>query len=276
MATGADRQQVHRGPIQGAVAVGEDPDRWIDVVERLENGGAPDLQRVRDRAAAAVLRMEDEENGNAPVFIKRHGERRLQHEAREAHFTRPPGERCWDAAEVLARCSVATPRVRASLQVVQGTYLVADYFVADGITSGPSFSTLLASRELGAGARSRLLTDLAHLVAHLHLKGVFHNDLKPAHVFRLEDGSLSLIDLEFLALVDRRTRRYEVARYGDITTMMREFESLTTSAERRAIGEAYKRASGFSATEPLTMQYHWVHGSRGSDGSRGRRRRGSR
>lgn len=264
---------MHHGGIQGAVAAGEDPARWIAVVERLENGGAPELARVRDRGAAAVFRMDD--NGTGPVFIKRHGERRLQHELRETAFTRPPSERSWDGATILARCSVATPRVHATLQVVDGTYLRADYLITQAVTSGPSFGTLLSSRDLGAGERARLLGDLARLIAHLHVRGVFHNDLKPAHVFRLADGGLSLIDLEYLTLVDRRQpRRYEIARYGDLTTMMREFEHVTTTAERRSIGETYKRASGLSASEPLTMQYHWVHSGR--PGSPGRRRRGSR
>jgi hypothetical protein len=275
MASGTDRDSVHRGPIQGAVARGEDPERWIAVVERLENGGAPDLARVRERGGGAVFRMDDGDGG--PVFIKRHGERRLQAELRENRFPMPPGERCWEAAEVLDRCHVATPRVRANLQVVDGAYLRADYLMTDAITEGPSFGTLLGDVQLSGAQRGVILAELARLVAHMHVRGVFHNDLKPAHVFRLGDDKLSLIDLEYLMVVDRRQpRRYEVARWGDLTTLLREFESATTSSERRTLGEVYKRASGLPASEPLTMQYHWVHNSRpGSPRGRHLRRRGS-
>jgi len=272
MPAGLDRDSVHRGPIQGAVARGEDPEQWIAVVERLENGGAPELARVRDRGAAAVFRMDDGPDG--PVYIKRHGGRRLQHELRESRFTTPPGARCWEAAATLARCGVATPRVRASLQVVEGTYLVADYLMTDGVTDGPSFGALLADESLAPAQRRTLLGELARLVAHLHVRGVFHNDLKPAHVFRLGDDALSLIDLEYLTLVDRRhPRRYEITRWGDLTTLLREFEPVTTAAERRTLGEVYKRASGLPASEPLTMRYHWVHSSRDAVSPRTRRRR---
>jgi Lipopolysaccharide kinase (Kdo/WaaP) family len=270
MEAASDRRRVEAGPIRGAVVEGESPERWIDVVERLERGDAPELKQVRHNGACAVFRFDPSDG--LPVYIKRHGEHRLQGELQETRFTTPPAERCWASADLLQRCGVGTPRVRAALQVVEGAYLRADYLFVDAITEGPPLSDVLSAGVVPASERAAVLGAVGKLVAHLHVRGIFHGDLKPAHVFRLPDERLSLIDLEYLTIVDpRHPRRYEVARWGDLTTLLHEFQPLTTAGERRMVGEVYKQASGLSASAPLTMQYHWVR----SNGSHGKRRRTS-
>ena len=240
-----DRRPVQIGNVRGHVAAGETPECWSALAERLQRGAAPEAQLLQSRRDRRVYRL-DAVEGPAK-YIKQYDARGRLSEATIGALIGPASARCWDAADVLASCGVASPRVRAAVEIVRDGHRVAECLVTDAVQDRRPLRELLAAGALTAAERASLLAELVALVARLHGHGVFHLDLGPGNVFWDRDLGFSLVDLDNLVVIaGPRGWRQRIASWLDDATLLLKIEPLTSPAERNTLRSSYRQVTGHS------------------------------
>ena len=76
-------------------------------------------------------------------------------------------------------------------------------FLVPELLDGEPLSKLLGRERLPVDRAVRLALDIAHGLAHAHVRGVVHRDLKPSNVFVCADGRAKLLDFGLAHLVGR-------------------------------------------------------------------------
>ncbi|MBI3768754.1 MAG: glycosyltransferase family 2 protein [Deltaproteobacteria bacterium] len=237
-----ERRPLRVGDVRGHVAIGESPERWAALAAALHVGAAAELrliQRARDRA---VYRL-DEVRGSG-AYVKQYDTRGRLSEATLGALIGPASTRCWDAADLLARCGVATPRVRAALEIVRGGRRVGECVITDAVQDRRPVRELLAAGVLTREQRASVLAELVALVVRLHEHGVFHLDLAPSNLFWERGRGFSLVDLDNLVVVAGAPGwKHRIARWLDCATLLFKLEPFADDVELLAMRRAYAAAT---------------------------------
>ena len=152
-------------------------------------------------------------------------------------------------------CGVATPPVRAALEVVRDGRRVGEYLVTDVVqgrrpvrellAAGPSHRSMPSAGALAADARAALLAELVALVVRLQGRGIFHLDVAPGNLFWEDGRGFAFVDLDNLIVVAGPSGlRYRLARWLDCATLLFKLEPFLGADELAAFRTAYAIATG--------------------------------
>ncbi len=208
------------------------------------------FEKVASSDTAKVYRYSIEIQGNRKLLYLKKYPYRSPADGFKHMFRPSRAERAFKAGLMLERQGLKTPRIVAFLQKKTGWKHSEDILITQALINAAPLSEVLFSNEVKgrpttAKDKPAVIVDLGKAIGHMHLKGIYHGDLRWGNIFASRLAS----NWKFYLIDNERTQKYPILpfwlRVKNLTQLNVDKGSLSRVDQMR-FWRAYLKASKIS------------------------------
>lgn len=202
-----------------------------EFVESIEREGGRMLRKGGGQGVTSIV-----ETSAGTCFVKVYRPKRFYRRIRD-FFRASRGIREWRSNCRAEEIGVHTAPIIAAFSRRRG-FRFFHYFIS-APASGRDAAVILRDLKDRGESNAPFLRDVAAYLADLHRRGFWHAHMHCKHLFRADDGTFSLIDLERSMI---RSKLPHGKMYRNFRQMRKSLRSLLPDTEVRVFEESYMKA----------------------------------